>query len=325
MRRATGGGGSGNEPEYNSVEAGTFYVFSPQSERPARRNAVVVVFSVALLFFAAFALSKLPFIAAQVGRGLPVEFSSNLAAVGLSTGVATTTSWTFLVPHITVAAALNVLFALIMLRRVRMSTPLVRHGVFVLTVVHCALIAPNWTGLPGPVGNVVFMSICLFAALQLQFVDGKSQLGFSWLVLAVNSGPVGEVAFWLLKLHDHLLAWRQSSSSLSSMAAASSLAASSAAASPMAASEGGGGQAGDGGASAAATAVTGAYVVGVGDDSSASALPTSLGYGVLVALGMLTCALVVLVFGVVAVYNIWFFTSKHGALPRSLLSWTRGT
>eukprot|EP00750_Incisomonas_marina_P012151 INCI16613.1.p1 GENE.INCI16613.1~~INCI16613.1.p1 ORF type:complete len:346 (-),score=45.32 INCI16613.1:981-2018(-) len=270
-----------------SVEVpGTFYAFSSQSQRPARRNALIVLFSVGMIFFAAFAVSKIPFIAARVAQGLPFEFSSNLAAVGLGTGVEVTTSWTFVIPHILVAAALEILLALIMLRRVRMSNPLVRRGVFALTIIHCVLIAPNWRGLPGPAGNIVFISICVLAALQLQFVDGKSQLGFSWLVLAVNSGPVGEVGFWLMKLRERLLEWREATEAV------------------PAPSPGG---------------------VALGVEVASSAPAPSMAYGLLLALGILGCALVVLMFFVVAIYNVWFFTAKHGALPRSLFAWTRGT
>lgn len=272
---------------------GTFYAFSSQSQRPARRNALIVLFSVAMIFFGVFAVSKIPFIAVRVAQGLPFEFSSNLAAVGLGTGVDVTTSWTFVVPHIVVASALEILLALIMLRRVRMSNPLVRRGVFALTIIHCVLIAPNWRGLPGPAGNIVFISICILAALQLQFVDGKSQLGFSWLVLAVNSGPVGEVGFWLMKLREQLLEWREATE-----------------AAVPAPSPGGVASLEDGMISSL---------------SSSAAAPPSMAYGLLLALGILGCALVVMTFFVVAIYNVWFFTAKHGALPRSLFAWTRGT
>lgn len=271
------------------TESGTYYAFSSKSRQPARRNALVVLFSAAILFFATFAMSKIPFIVDRVVKDTPIEFSANLAGFGLSTGVEVTTRWTFIIPHIIVASGLEILFALIMLRKIRMYTPWVQRGVFALTVIHCVLIAPNWRGLPGPAGNILFTSICLLAAIRLQFFDPKSQLAFSWLVLAINSGPVGEVGFWLINLRENLLAWREamdSSEKPSQQSSPESLGS---------------------------------------DDIAATHPPASTAYGLLLAFGILLSGVIVVVFVLVAVYNVWFFTYKYGALPRSLFSWCRGT
>ena len=284
---------SGDSSARNN-EFGSFYAFSMHSPRRVRRNALVVAFCVAILFFAVFAASKIPFVVFQAGvKGEPVEFSANLAALGWSTGVEVTTSWwAFVLPHIVVAVLLEVLFVLIMLRYVRLSTRWVREGVFVLTLVHCALIWPNWRGLPGPAGNVLFTAISVLAALELRFVDGRSQLGFSWLVLAINSGPVGEVGFWLVKLREGFLEWREA------------------------------------GASSPSPHYVGDVVVVAPTPSPGSGSEpgsASVWYGVLLAVGILACALLLMAYFLIAAYNIWFFTWKHGALPGSLWSYYRGT
>ena len=180
------------------------YAFSADYPRQGWRNALILIFATAILFFTVFALTKLPIIVFKSIHNEPIEFSSNLAAVGLSMGVHVTTSTAFLVTHIVVASALESLLALVMLRKLRMSSRYVRNSVFVLSVVHCALILPNLHGLPGPAGNVVFVSIVILATTYLCIIDSKSQLAFSWLVMGVNAGPVGEVLFWLTKLLERL-------------------------------------------------------------------------------------------------------------------------
>jgi len=273
------------EVSADPVEPGFYYAFSSQSRRPARRNALVVLFSFALVFFAVFAISKIPFIVPKIIAGRTFEFSANLAAIGVSTGVEVTTRWTFVMPHIIVASSLEILFALIMMKKVRMSTPWVLHSVFALTLIHCLLIIPNWRGLPGPAGNILFVTICIIAAFRLEFFEPKSQLSFSWLVLAVNSGPVGEVGFWIINLRESLLAWRD-------------------------AVESQGAPADD------ETQLRNADVA-----SDTANMSTSTAYGALLAFGILAASIVVLVWILVGIYNVWFCTYKYGSVPRKVFSW----
>ncbi len=290
------------DEQYLDLDGRAFYAFSPRTPETRRRRALVVAFSASVLVFAALALSKLPFIAHRDLSGEPVEFSANLAAVGLSTGVTVTRPvWAFVVPHIAVAAALEVLLALVMLRKLRIATPWVRRVVFVLAMVHCALIAPNWRGLPGPVGNVLFGSVCAVAAMYLHLVDSKSQLAFSWLVLALNSGPVGEVGFWLTLLHERWVDC-QLKRPTSVLTAAD-----------------------DGDPAAVAAAAAAAAAAGGGDPAVVPEVlcTDSPARGVLLLAGMLACVACILVFLAVGVYNVWFFTHKYGALPFSLRRWTK--
>eukprot|EP00457_Paulinella_chromatophora_P015149 gb/GEZN01015713.1/.p1 GENE.gb/GEZN01015713.1/~~gb/GEZN01015713.1/.p1 ORF type:complete len:193 (+),score=23.14 gb/GEZN01015713.1/:104-682(+) len=156
-----------------------------------------------LVLFACLALSKLPWVL-SASPSSPLQVSSSLVTLGWETGLPVQSDpRSFVLPHILLAVFLELLLASVYLGLQRVGE--VRLPLLVLTALHVALVYGQRFHL-GRIEpqlaeklNMGPCTVALASAVGLMIWGSGWQLHF--LALALNAGPLGELAFWPATLH----------------------------------------------------------------------------------------------------------------------------
>ena len=149
------------------------------------------------LFFAAFNLSKIPYVLRAYRSGEPLEMSSCMHAVGLKTGIRVQSPLlSFILPHIVTGAAYAMLAAAVLLRRISLKNVRTRGMILLVALAHLTMVWPNRASPPGAALNTPLIFLGIAAALWL-FARPTSQAPWWVLMGTMWTGPGLEiVALW---------------------------------------------------------------------------------------------------------------------------------